>query len=78
MFKNFETNKTKFLILSYPYERWKKDGCLPFRFWGLRTDGGAPWTINLLDKIFLFFQTILNLLRNIIIMMNLYIFLFDY
>ena len=44
MSKNFEKNKTKFLMLTYPFSRWKKDGCLPFRFWGLKTDGWAPWT----------------------------------
>lgn len=57
MFKNFESNKTKFLILSYPYKRWKNDGCLPYRFWGLRTDGGAPWTEYFtLDKILFIFS----------------------
>jgi len=44
MSKNFEKNKTKFLMLAYPFSRWNKDGCLPFRFWGLKTDGWAPWT----------------------------------
>ena len=57
MFKNFESNKTQFLILAYPYERWKNDGCLPFRFWGSRTDGNAPWTEYFtLDKISFIFS----------------------
>ena len=42
--KKFVFGNTKFLILSYPYERWKNDGYKPFPFWGENTDGGAPWT----------------------------------
>ena len=35
---------TKFLILSYPFNRWYNDLCKPFSEWGENTDGWAPWT----------------------------------
>ena len=52
--KNFEKGKTKFLMLTYPYSRWEKEGFLPFKFWGFKTDGGAPWT-EYYDKEKIFF-----------------------
>ena len=42
----------------------EKDGCLPFRFWGLRTDGGAPWTEYFtLDKISFIFSNNFKLIE---------------
>ena len=35
---------TKFLILSYPFNRWYNDLCKPFSEWGENTDSWAPWT----------------------------------
>lgn len=44
MNENFESGKTRFFFLSYPYERWRNSKFPPFYKFGDFTDGGAPWT----------------------------------
>jgi 2-polyprenyl-3-methyl-5-hydroxy-6-metoxy-1,4-benzoquinol methylase len=33
----------RWIGLSYPESRWRREGCLPPDRWGEKTDGGAPW-----------------------------------
>lgn len=33
----------RWIQLAVPKERWTREGKMPFREWGTRTDGGAPW-----------------------------------
>lgn len=33
----------RWIELTYPKERWVREGKIPFEQWGKKTDGGAPW-----------------------------------
>jgi 2-polyprenyl-3-methyl-5-hydroxy-6-metoxy-1,4-benzoquinol methylase len=33
----------RWIELAYPKERWEREGRMPFKRWGKKTDRGAPW-----------------------------------